>query len=84
MVEHSHAAPEICDAKQGDKHLHDYEHMQHGCQLCDFTFSFFELQISSFRLESLSDIFVKSEFAFISFQLSRSYIFQSLRAPPVA
>ena len=81
VVEHN-TTLEICDAKQSDKHLHDYEHIQHGCSLCDFTFSLFELQLSSFQLKNLSDIFVKSEFAFISFQLSRSYIFQSLRAPP--
>ncbi len=82
VVEHN-TTLEICDAKKGDKHLHDSEHIQHGCALCDFTFSLFELQFSSFHLDTLASIFVKSKFAFISFQLSRSYIFQSLRAPPV-
>lgn len=82
VVEHSHAAVEICDAKAGDLHLHDSDHLQHACQLCDFTFSFFELQFSFFHLDRLSVIFVKSQFAFISFVLSRTYIFQSLRAPP--
>ncbi len=82
VVEHSHAALEICATKAGDLHLHDSERLQHGCQLCDFTFSFFELQLSSFHLDKISDIFVKSQFAFISFKLSRTYIFQSLRAPP--
>lgn len=82
MVEHNRAELEICDTKAGDLHLHDADHLQHACSLCDFTFSFFELQLSSFHLDKLSTVFVKSQFAFISFILSRSYFFQSLRAPP--
>ena len=82
VVEHNRADLEICDTKAGDLHLHDADHLQHACQLCDFTFSFFELQLNTFHLDRLSVIFVKSEFAFISFVHSRTYIFQSLRAPP--
>jgi hypothetical protein len=83
LLEHSHAAVEICDAKTGDVHLHDYDNLEHGCDLCDFTFSYFEQQFTSFYLHSAPFLIFKKEFSFISFKLSCAYLFQSLRAPPV-
>jgi hypothetical protein len=83
LLEHSHSDLEICNVKSGDVHLHDADHLQHGCSLCDFTFSFFDFQLPSFFLHSARFFSIKKEFAFISFKLSTSYLFQSLRAPPV-
>jgi hypothetical protein len=83
LLEHNHKAVEICDAKAGDVHLHDSENLEHGCSLCDFTFSYFEPNFTSFYLHSALYLIVKKEFSFISFKLSCAYLFQSLRAPPV-
>jgi hypothetical protein len=82
-LEHSHAAVDICDAKAGDVHLHDYENLAHGCDLCDFTFSFFNLQLSSFYLNLPVFLPVKKEFIFIPFNFSASYLLIRLRGPPV-
>jgi hypothetical protein len=82
LLEHSHKAVEICDAKAGDVHLHDYAHLEHSCDLCDFTFSFFELNISTFYLNLIDIWTAKKSIAFHSFKLSATYLFQSSRGPP--
>ena len=83
LLEHTHNDLEICHVKKGNSHLHAYEQLEHGCSLCDFTFSFFELTLPSFYLNPLQFFSPKKEFAFISFKLSTWYLFQSLRAPPI-
>ena len=82
LLEHTHNDLEICHVKKGNSHLHAYEQLEHGCSLCDFTFSFFELTLTSFYLNPLQFFSPKKECAFISFKLSTWYLFQSLRAPP--
>jgi hypothetical protein len=83
LLEHSHKDLDVCHVKTGDVHLHDSDHLEHGCSLCDFTFSLFDFQLSSFYLPSARYLSVIKEFSFISFKLSCAYLFQSLRAPPI-
>jgi hypothetical protein len=82
VLEHSHKAVEICDAKAGDVHLHDYENLEHSCDLCDFTFSFFELNISTFYLNLIDIWTAKKSIAFYAFKFSATYLCPFLRGPP--
>jgi hypothetical protein len=84
VFEHQHQEVKVCHAVAGEKHLHNHEYIHHECQLCDFTFSAFETPVLLFQLASVKQVFVKRVFTYQSFILSRSYLFQSLRAPPVA
>ena len=83
LLEHTHNDLEICHVKKGDSHLHAYEQLEHGCSLCDFTFSFFDLQFPYFYLENVKITYPKQIFTYISFKYSNLHLFQSLRAPPV-
>ena len=82
LLEHYNEEVKICDARAGEKHLHNPEYIPHECQLCDFTFSAFETPLLFFHLKTVKVVFAKRVFTYQSFNLSRSYLFQSLRAPP--
>jgi hypothetical protein len=79
-----HTEAKICHALEGEKHFHNEEYIHDECSLCDFTFSAFEMPALAFLSYRVKTVFAERVFTYLSFNLSRSYLFQSLRAPPVA
>lgn len=84
VFSHNSVEVKICHALAGEKHFHTEEYIQHECQLCDFTFSAFETPALVFQLKMVKKAFIARDYTYLSFNLSRSYLFQSLRAPPTA
>ena len=84
LLEHGHLDLEICHVEAGETHLHAYEDLEHGCALCDFTFSFFTFELPQFSVLKL--IFIKpiATFAYFSHNLFLHPSFISLRGPPIA
>ncbi|MDZ7878698.1 MAG: hypothetical protein U5L45_13545 [Saprospiraceae bacterium] len=83
LLEHTHSNLEVCHVQKGETHLHAYEQLEHGCALCDFTFSYFELELPFFFLKNTQINYKSTLFTYISFKYSNLHLFQSLRAPPV-
>ena len=82
VFQHSHQEVKICDVKIGETHLHDESYITDECQLCDFTFSVFDLTVPVFTTKSVQNCLKTTIFSYISFKYSNRYLFQSLRAPP--
>jgi hypothetical protein len=40
---HQEQDTKVCDAKGNEKHIHGEDYSPHPCNLCDFSFSIFEL-----------------------------------------
>lgn len=79
---HAHEEVKICDAKQGEKHLHNEEYIHQDCNLCDFTFSYFEIPLLGFNFKKPKIALNKTEFSFYSIICTRIHFFKSLRGPP--
>jgi hypothetical protein len=84
LLEHNHEDLEICHVQNGDTHLHDFNKMEHGCSLCDFTFSTFTF--STFQFKALKQIYTtpQTNFVYFSNRFFLHLAFVSLRGPPVA
>ena len=82
FLEHAHKEVKICDAKDGEQHIHDEEYASDNCSLCDFTFSIFDFTLPTFYLNHTKLFFSEKEFHYISFKLSYAYFLPSLRGPP--
>jgi hypothetical protein len=83
FTEHHHEeAVEFCHS-ENEQHLHDYEHVAHNCDLCDFTFSLFTFELPTFCFEpKLTPDFVETTFFYTNPFWSNSFQFAALRAPP--
>ena len=83
LLEHSHSDLEICHVEAGETHLHAYEDLEHGCSLCDFTFSYFTFSLPQFAVfkHTLSEPI--ANFAYFSNALFLPHPFIALRGPPV-
>jgi hypothetical protein len=84
LLEHSHSAVEICDAKAGDVHLHDYDNLEHGCDLCDFAFSHFTFSLPQFSVFKKNLVAPVTNFVYFHNGLFLHPSFVALRGPPVA
>ena len=82
LLEHSHEEVKICDAQNGEKHLHDQDYIHSDCTLCDFTFSTFELQFPVFVLKNSIYIAIEGEFSFQTSFFSNTLFSKSSRGPP--
>ena len=72
------------DADNYRMHLHGADFIAHQCSLCDFTFSVYEFHlptISEANVENIQPQLSKPHYE--SFISNNSYLFQSLRAPPI-
>jgi hypothetical protein len=83
LLEHSHSDLERCHVQAGDTHLHAYEDLEHGCSLCDFTFSFFTFSLPQFTVLKQAFATPKTTFAYFSHGLFLHPFFVALRGPPV-
>lgn len=84
LLEHGHSDVEICHVEAGETHLHAYEDLEHGCSLCDFTFSFFIFQLPQFSvLKQVLNTPIAS-FTYFTHNLFLHPSFITLRGPPVA
>jgi hypothetical protein len=79
---HVHEEVKICDAQQGETHLHNEEYIHADCSLCDFTFSVFDFKAPVLLLKSPISVLKESSFSFKSFNKSNTHFFLSLRGPP--
>jgi hypothetical protein len=43
LLAHQEQDRKVCDAKGGEKHIHGEDYSPHPCNLCDFSFSIFDL-----------------------------------------
>jgi hypothetical protein len=84
VFSHHHAEVKTCHAVAGEKHFHNEEYIHDECSLCDFTLSAFETPVLAFQFYAVKTVFIERVFTYQSFILSRSYLFQALRAPPAA
>jgi hypothetical protein len=84
IFSHHHAEVKICHTQAGEKHFHNEEYIHDECSLCDFTFSAFETPTLAFQSFLVKTVFIERVFTYQSFILSRSYLFQALRAPPAS
>ena len=82
FLAHAHKEVKICDAKNGEQHIHDEEYASDNCSLCDFTFSIFDFTLPTFCLNNIKLFFTEKEFDYISFKLPCAYFLPSLRGPP--
>lgn len=82
LLEHSHEEVKICDAQNGEKHLHDKDYIHSDCTLCDFTFSTFEFQFPVFVLKNSIYIAIEGEFSFQTSFFSNTLFSKSSRGPP--
>ena len=84
LLEHDHSDLEICHVQAGETHLHAYEDLEHGCALCDFTFTFFIFSLP--QLPVLKQVFSKpiASFTYFTHNLFLHPSFVALRGPPVA
>ncbi len=72
------------DADNYRMHLHGADFIAHQCSLCDFTFSVYEFHLptkSDAQVENIQPLLLIPRYA--SFISNNSYLFQSLRAPPI-
>ena len=83
MLEHSHSDLEKCHVQAGDTHFHAYEDLEHGCSLCDFTFSFFTFSLPQFIVLKQAFATPKTAFTYYSHGLFLHPSFVALRGPPV-
>ena len=83
VLGHSHKEVKICDVQAGETHIHDQDYISDNCQLCDFTFSIFDIFISRFDIKKIKILYASKDFNFLSFFYSRRHLFQALRAPPL-
>ena len=84
LLEHSHQEVKICDAQNGEKHLHDKDYIHSDCTLCDFTFSNFELYFPVFILKNSAYTLFIEEISFKSSFFSNTILVQSSRGPPAS
>lgn len=84
LLEHSHEEVKICDAQNGEKHLHDQDYIHSDCTLCDFTFSTFELQFPVFVLKNNVYTLFREELSFHYSFFSNTILVQSSRGPPAS
>lgn len=82
FLSHAHEEVKICDAKKGEVHLHDEEYLSHECTLCDFTFSIFDFQLTTFKSYQYGGLLTSQEFSIHAFIPSHTHLLQSLRGPP--
>jgi hypothetical protein len=83
LLEHGHSDVEICHVEVGDTHLHAYEDLEHGCSLCDFTFSYFTFSLPQFTILKQASTTPKTTFTYFSHGLFLHPSFVALRGPPV-
>jgi hypothetical protein len=83
LLEHSDSHVEKCHVQAGDTHLHAYEDLEHGCSLCDFTFSFFTFSLPQLTVLKQAFATPKTVFSYFSHGLFLHPSFVALRGPPV-
>lgn len=82
LLEHSHSDLEICHVQAGETHLHAYEDLEHGCSLCDFTFSFFIFQLPQLSVSKHLFGTPTADFAYFTHNIFLYPSFITLRGPP--
>ena len=84
FMHHQHEEVKICDAREGEHHFHGQDYIHANCQLCDFTFSLFELSLAQkLNFPEPKTVILSQTFSYTSFLSFKYPVFTLLRGPPI-